>query len=223
MCQCATAQPRHQYGDDLDVDLPLRPGQHQSTGLFMNRNGTMPRVLAFGGTANATQAWPNWVTAGTPTVRPLTTSIPPFIRQPASGRLWRLVVQTNQATIYLYYIDPNTSNPSSTRRSIPSRTAPKCSVAAPTPSAPMPRTWRVRSSMEPLMKWRFTTRRSPATRFWRNSPKPPACGTGWPLPSAGSPNRVGTYAGNTVTLTATGINGSSPITYQWQRNGSQSG
>ena len=60
--------------------------------------------------------------------------------------------------------------------------------------------------------------RSLPTRFWRCSPRVPAC-QGFAPTITGQPRSQYVFSGSPAQLSATGINGTTPFAYQWQLNG----
>jgi hypothetical protein len=128
-----------------------------------------------------------------------------------------LVVQTNQATIYLYYIDPNTGLPDlySAANVIPHD--PEAfsteTILIGDDGDQIARVFNGSIADVAVFKQAFTSGQI-LQQFSQGA------GLG-ELPPAisGQPQSSGVYAGNTARFTVTGINGSSPLTLQWQRDG----
>jgi hypothetical protein len=189
-----------------------------SSGLLMSRNSTDAAGLCFGNTTNAAgvaELGYNWNTNSAATYN-FQSGLYPVVG------VWSfvaLVVQTNQATIYLYYIDPNTGKPDL--------------YSAINPIAHGPETFSDATNTIGTDAYNLVSRvfngdidevavyNSALTGDQILAQFSKGAGVVGPVAASisGQPQSVGTYAGNTVNLTATGINGTSPFTYQWQRNG----
>jgi len=130
-----------------------------------------------------------------------------------------LVIQTNQATLYLYYIDPNTGLPD------------LYSAINPVPNGPEPFAGATNTTIGTDL-YNGTTRAFngtidevavfnsalSGTQILGQFSK--ATGIGPVAPSiSGQPGSTTVYAGKTVILTASGINGTPTLTYQWQLGG----
>ena len=130
-----------------------------------------------------------------------------------------LVIQTNQAKIYLYYIDPTSGLPD------------LYSAINPVPNGPEPFTGATNTTIGNDIF-------SPTARIFNGTIDEvavfnsalsdtqilgqfsKATGIGPVAPSiSGQPASTTIYAGKTITLTATGINGTPTLTYQWQFGG----
>jgi Concanavalin A-like lectin/glucanases superfamily/Immunoglobulin I-set domain len=188
-----------------------------SSGLLFNRSSTDAAGLGFGNTVNASgvaELGYTWNTNSAATYN-FHSGLYPVVG------VWSfvaLVVQTNQATIYLYYIDPNTGNPDL--------------YSAVNPIAHGLETFGGGTNTIGTDAYNLVSRvfngdiddvavfKSAFTSDQILAQFSKAAGLGPVAASiSGQPQSVGAYAGKTVNLTATGINGSSPITYQWQLGG----
>ncbi|HWC60191.1 MAG TPA: LamG-like jellyroll fold domain-containing protein, partial [Verrucomicrobiae bacterium] len=126
-----------------------------------------------------------------------------------------LVVQTNQATLYLYYIDPITSQPVLNSAVNPILHSNEMfNVAGTIGTDPVAYTARVFNGyIDDVAVFNSAmTGDQLLAQFSKG------VGLSGPVAATigGQPQSITTYAGNTVKIAATGINGSSPFTYQWQ-------
>ena len=187
-------------------------------GLVMYRNGNDGAGLGFGNNVNAAGVAElgYWWNTNSPATYNFNSSLYPPVG------IWSyvaLVIAPNQTTIYLYYIDPNTGKPA------------LYSAVNPVPNGPEPFTGATNTVIG-------TDLYSPNTRVFDGSIDEvavfnsaltsdqilaqfsKAAGLGPVAASiSGQPQSTSGYAGKTVTISATGINGTSPITYQWQLGG----
>ncbi len=127
-----------------------------------------------------------------------------------------LVVQTNQAAIYLYYVDPNTGLPDlySAANVIPHgpENFNTGTILVGDDGNQIARVFNGSIADVAVFKQALTSGQVLA-QFSAGA------GLGVISPSiSGQPQSTGAYVGNTVRFTATGINGSSPLTFQWQWN-----
>jgi hypothetical protein len=184
-------------------------------GLFFNRNGNDGAGLGFGGSVNGSgmpELGYTWNTNNSATWG-FNSGL-----YPVSGD-WSfvaLVIQSNQATIYLYYVDAVTgTNLSSAVNAIPH--GPEGFSGGTTwigdDQGSAGRTFNGYISDVAVFNTALTVEQL-VTLFGK--------GTGVSLiaPSiTGQPQSLGVYAGRTAKFTATGINGTPPLTYQWQLSG----
>lgn len=187
-----------------------------SAGLLMNRKGGDAAGFCFGTADNSSGMYElgyTWNTNSSATWGYHSGLYP----VPGIWSFVALVVQTNQATIYLYYIDPNTGQPDLLSAVNP--------IAHGVEQFSGGTTWlgddensltRVfNGSIDEAAVYKSALSSDQMLALFSKgaglSPLPPAIAT--------QPQSAGAYAGNTVKFTAAGINGSSPISYQWQFNG----
>ncbi len=128
-----------------------------------------------------------------------------------------LVIKTNQATMYLYYIDPNTSQPvlNSAINSIvhSNETFNVASTIGTDPNAYVARVFNGSIDDVAIFNSAMTS-----DQILAQFSKGAGLSGSIAASIGGQPQSVTTYAGHTVTLAATGINGTSPFSYQWQSN-----
>jgi hypothetical protein len=187
-----------------------------SAGLLMNRRGTDAAGFGFGTAANSSGMYElgyTWNTNSSATWG-FHSALYPLIN------VWSfvaLVVQTNQATIYLYYIDPTTGQPDLYSAVNPIAHGPETFSGGTTwlgdDQNSITRVFLGYTDEAAVFKAALTPDQILAL-FSKGAGISPVA------PSIVSqPQSIGTYAGNTAKFTASGINGSSPITYQWLFNG----
>lgn len=128
-----------------------------------------------------------------------------------------LVVQSNQATIYLYYVDPFTGQPDLYSAVNPIAHGPEQFSGGTTwlgdDENSLTRVFNGAIDEVSVFNSALTSGQILAL-FSKGAGISPVA------PSIVSqPQSIGAYAGNTVSFTASGINGSSPISYQWLFNG----
>jgi hypothetical protein len=131
-----------------------------------------------------------------------------------------LVVQPTQATLYLYYIDPNTGLPDlySTNNVIPHETAPfnTMSLIGTDPDSPAELDTReFTGSIDEVAVFNTALSGGQLLQIFSEG-----AGLGYTAVTiAGQPQSVTEFVGGTATFTASGILGSIPLSYQWQQNG----
>lgn len=187
-----------------------------SAGLLMNRKGNDAAGFGFGTAANSSGMYElgyTWNTNSSATWG-FHSGLYPVI---GTWSFVALVVQTNQATIYLYYIDPNTGQPDLYSAVNP--------IAHGSEQFSGGTTWlgddensltRIFYGIiddATVFKAALTSDQILAL-FSKGAGISPVAPT-----IAAQPQSLGTYAGHTAKFTASGINGSSPISYQWLFNG----
>lgn len=196
---------------------PSIGGVSPFSGLLFNRNGNDAAGFGFGGTVNSStevaELGYTWNTNSSGTWG-FNSGLYPV---PGIWNFVALVVQSNQATIYLYYIDPNTGQPD------------LYSAVNPIPHGPEQfsggASWL--GDDEAALNRVFNGSISSAAVF--NSALSidqilalfgKGAGISEVAPTiSGQPQSIGAYAGSTVHFTATGVNGSSPLAYYWSCNG----
>jgi len=104
-----TVPPLNLNTNTVTITMWIKPTGNvsQYTGLLLNRNGSDGAGLAFGNTANASGMYGlgyNWNT-NSQAAWGFNSGLYPVVN---TWSFVALVIETNQATIYLYYIDPNT-------------------------------------------------------------------------------------------------------------------
>ena len=186
-------------------------------GLFMNRKGSDAAGFGFGGNANGSGMYELGYTWNTNSSATWGFHSGLF---PVAG-VWSfvaLVVQSNQATIYLYYLDPNNGNQPVLASAVNSIAhGPEAFGGGTTlvgdDGNDVTRVFNGDIDDVSVFNAALTADQilalfSKATGL---APVAPSIAT--------QPQSAGAYAGNTVSFTASGINGSSTIGYQWKFNG----
>jgi hypothetical protein len=191
-------------------------GEVASTGLLMNRNGPDGAGFGFGVTTSNSMAelGYTWNTNNSATWG-FHSGLYPLQNQ---WSFVALVVQTNQATIYLYYIDPVTGLPDlySAVNPIPHSVEAFSGGITTIGSDPNYPTSRIFSGdIASVAVYNSALTSDQILDLFGK-----AAGLSEVAASiAGQPQSEGVYAGRNVTFAATGINGTSPLTYQWQFDG----
>ncbi len=189
-----------------------------SSGLLFNRKGGDAAGFCFGETVNSAgiaELGYTWNTNSAATYNWHSGLYP------VAG-IWSyvaLVIATNQTTVYLYYIDPNTGQPD------------LYSAVNPVPNGPEPfagstntligsdlynastRAYNGNLDEVAVFNYAMTTAQV-LGQFSKATGIGPVAAT-----ISGQPASATVYAGKTVTLKATGINGTPTLTYQWQLGG----
>jgi len=189
-----------------------------NSGLFVSRNSanTDAAGLTFGSTvdANGTAALGYVWNSNSPAASGFNSGLYPPLYQ---WSFVALVVQTNQATIYLYYIDPITSQPvlnSAINSMVHSNEM--FNVASTIGTDPVANVARVfNGSIDDVAVFNSAMT---SDQILAQFSKGAGLSGSIAATIGGQPQSITTYAGNTVTLAATGINGTSPFSYQWQSN-----
>jgi hypothetical protein len=194
-----------------------------STGLLLNRNGTDAAGFNFGTTVNATtgvaELGYTWNTNSSDSYD-FHSGLYPVVG------MWSfvaLVVQTNQAIIYLYYLDPGTGQPDLYSAVNPIAHTPESFGGGTTLIGDDPAdvgstspTRVFAGAIDEVAVFKAALTSDQILAQFRQAAK-----LGAVAPSiTGQPQSVGVYAGSNVTFTVTGVNGSSPLTCQWQQNNS---
>jgi hypothetical protein len=207
---------------DLDtntvtITMWVNPSSSELTysGLFMNRNGNDAAGFGFGGTTSNGMAELGY-TWNTNSAATYNFNSGLYLLQDQWSFV-ALVVQTNQATIYLYYIDPNTGLPDLYSAVNP--------IAHGVEKFSGGTTWigddqgaSARSFSGEIADVAVFNKALTSDQVLQEFSK--AAGLSTVAASiAQQPQSLGAYAGKTVSFTASGINGTSPITYQWQFDG----
>jgi hypothetical protein len=215
-----TVPPLNLKTNAVTITMWINPSASvaEDDGLFMNRNGGGDAAgLAFGNAMNAggmAVLGYVWNTNSAATYN-FNSGLYPI------AGIWSfvaLVVQPTQATIYLYYIDPNTGLPDlySAANVIPH--GPEGFSLGTTliggDSYGITREFDGSIADVAVYKQALTSAQLVA-QFGQGA------GLAEIAPSiAEQPQSIGAYTGNTVNFTANGVNGSGPLTYQWQWNNS---
>ncbi|MGA2247207.1 MAG: LamG-like jellyroll fold domain-containing protein [Verrucomicrobiota bacterium] len=214
-----TLPPLNLNTDTVTIAMWINPAGAVSaaSGLLFGRSGTDAAGLGFGSAVNAAgvaELGYNWNTNSAAAYNFQSGLYPPV----GQWSFVALVVQSNQATIYLYYLDSVTGQPDL--------------YSAVNPIAHGPESFSDGTNTIGTDAYDLETRvfngdideaavfNSALTSSQLFAMFSKGTGTG---PVAASittqPQSAATYVGNTVTLAASGINGSGPITYQWQFGG----
>ena len=187
-----------------------------SAGLLMNRNNNDAAGFCFGSAVNAAgmaELGYTWNTNSSATYG-FNSGLYPVI---GTWSYVALVIQPNQATIYLYYIDPTTGQPDLYSAVNPIAHGPETFGGGTTwigdDQDSVSRVFN--GSIDEVAVYNYAlTGNQLLAQF----------GKGVGLTAAapaisGQPESIGAFAGNTVNFTATDIDGTSPFTYQWKFNG----
>jgi hypothetical protein len=213
-----TVPPLNLDTNAVTITMWINPsaGEVASAGLFFNRNGPDAAGFGFGTTtSNGTaELGYTWNTNSSATWG-YNSGLYPVQNQ---WSFVALVVQSNQATIYLYYIDPNTGLPDLYSAVNPIAHDPEAfsggtTVIGSDPADVSSRIFSGEIADVAVYNSAFTSVQI-LDLFGK------AAGLSEVVASiAGQPQSIGAYAGSTATFTATGINGTPPITFQWQFDG----
>ncbi|HEY3862639.1 MAG TPA: LamG-like jellyroll fold domain-containing protein [Verrucomicrobiae bacterium] len=203
----------------VTISMWINPSGAELTfeGLLMNRNGADAAGLGFGSTQNTSamaELGYTWNTNNASTYN-FNSGL-----YPVAG-VWSfvaLVVQPTQATLYLYYIDPNTGQPdlysavNPIPHSVEKFTGGTTLLGSDSGGA------TARSFSGDIAQVAVFNQALSSDQILSMFSK--GAGLTTTAPSiAGQPASQGVYAGKTVTFTATGVNGTSPLSYQWQFDG----
>jgi hypothetical protein len=188
-----------------------------SSGLLMTRSPSDADGLGFGNTVNASGVaelgyW--WNTNNANTYNFNSGLYPPV----GQWSFVALVIQSNQAAIYLYYIDSVTGQPDLYSAVNPIPHGPQVFGAATNAIGTDGYNTTTRTfngSIDEVAVFNSSLSSGQLLALFSKgagiSPQAPSI--------TSQPQSVGIYAGHTVTLAAGGINGTAPITYQWQLGG----
>ena len=207
--------PLDLFTNNVTITMWINPSGAEATfdGLFMNRNNNDGAGLGFGGTTsnNVAELGYTWNTNNSDTWGFNSGLYPPI----GQWSFVALVVQPNQATIYLFYIDPVTSQPDlySAVNPIPHGPEPFSGGTTFIGSDPGdPATRAFAGNVDEVAVFNTALSSGQILQLFSK-----AAGLTEVLPSiAGQPQSQAAYEGETVKFTATGVNGTAPLTYQWQ-------
>lgn len=213
-----TVPPINLDTNTVTITMWINPSSAQATfeGLLMNRNGGDGAGFGFGGNANGSgmaELGYTWNTNNAATWG-FHSGLYPLAGQ---WSFVALVVQPTQAAIYLFYIDPVTLQPDLYSAVNPIPHGPEAFSGGTTlvggdSAGLVGRTFGGSIDEVAVFNSAFTSDQLVAL-FSK--------GAGLSVVAAsiaGQPQSAGVYSGATVHFTATGINGSPPLTYQWQFN-----
>ena len=188
-----------------------------SSGLVFNRTASTAAGFCFGNTVNAAgvaELGYTWDTNSASTYN-YNSGLYPV---PGVWSYVALVIQPNQAKLYLYYIDPTTGLPDlySAINPVPNGPEPFTGATNTTIGNDLYNATRVfNGSIDEVAV--FNSALTDAQILGQFSK---ATGIGPVAASiSGQPSSTTVYTGKTVTLAATGINGTPTLTYQWQFDG----
>ena len=212
-----TVPPLNLNTNAVTISMWINPGGAvaASSGLLFSRSPTDAAGFCFGSTVNPStgvaELGYTWNTNAAATYNFHSGLYPPV----GQWSFVALVVQSNQAAIYLYYIDSVTGQPDlySAVNAIPhgpQTFTGTTNLIGADASNLAARTFNGDIDEVAVFKSALSSGQILAL-FSKGAGLLPLA------PSiTGQPQSVATYAGNNVKFTATGINGSTPITYQWQ-------
>lgn len=202
----------------VTISMWINPGGPvaASTGLLMNRNGTDAAGLCFGTATNASgmaELGYTWNTNSAATYSFNSGLYAPLYQWSYVA----VVVQTNQATLYLFYIDINNGSTNLYSAVNPIAHSPEAFSGGTTTIGTDPGNIVSRifnGSIDDVAVFNSAmTSDQILAQFSKGAGVGPVAAS-----IGGQPQSTATYAGSTVKLTATGINGTSPFIYQWTRN-----
>ncbi len=214
-----TLPPLNLDTNAVTITLWIYPNSTEPTfgGLFFNRNNTDAAGIGFGGTQNASgmaELGYTWNTNNGDTWGFNSGLYPPMNQ----WSFVALVVQPTQATLYLYYIDPNTGQPDLLSSINAIAHGPEAFSGGTTAIGTDPADLNTRAFSgnidEVAVFQSALTSDQILSLFGKGS------GVSAVAPSiVTQPASQAYYAGTTVTFAASGINGNSPFSYQWQFDG----
>jgi hypothetical protein len=185
-----------------------------SAGLLFDRNGNDAAGLCFGSTINGSSVAElgyTWNTNAAATYNFHSGLYPPI----GQWSFVALVVQSNQAAIYLYYIDSVTGQPDLYSAVNPIAHGPEAFSGGTNTIGTDAFNLATRAFNGDIDEVAVFNSAFSSGQLLALFSK--GAGLSPIAPSiTGQPQSVGIYAGNTVKLAATGINGSAPITCQWK-------
>jgi len=198
------------------ITIWINPAGNQvaSEGLFLNRNGNDAAGLVFGHAVNSSgvvELGYNW-NNNAATYNYDSHLFPPLNQ----WSLVALVIQPSNATIYLYYIDPNTLQPDLYSAVNPVTNAPETFNGGTTligsdPGAGFLATRSFNGAIDEVAVFNTALSNDQLLKVFSEAAGLSVVGAS----IASQPQSLDVYAGETVSFIAAGINGTAPITLQW--------